>query len=106
MARSPTAIPIDASVDGSAQGNLHAGQHALEWGTPVLYMRAPDGRIFVRPPSDRPATHEPAPTPSPVPVPRRWKRWAVAAAVAAVLAEVARLRHASAGCAGDPRVSR
>jgi hypothetical protein len=37
--------PIDASLT-EARKSIFAARHEVEWGTPVLYMRAPDGRIF------------------------------------------------------------
>lgn len=37
--------PIDASLT-EARKALFAAGHDVEWATPVLYMRAPDGRIF------------------------------------------------------------
>lgn len=37
--------PIDGAVAQTRQEMYVAG-HEVEWGTPVLYLRAPDGRIF------------------------------------------------------------
>jgi len=37
-------LPVDASV--AAGRTAISMDNALEWGTPVLYMRSPDGRIF------------------------------------------------------------
>ena len=37
--------PIDASLT-EARKSIFASRHEVEWGTPVLYMRSPDGRIF------------------------------------------------------------
>jgi hypothetical protein len=37
--------PIDAAL-GEARKALFFAGHELEWGTPVLYMRSPDGRLF------------------------------------------------------------
>ena len=37
--------PIDASLT-EARKSIFAAGHEVEWGTPVLYLRAPDGRIF------------------------------------------------------------
>jgi tetratricopeptide (TPR) repeat protein len=37
--------PVDASVT-QARLAIFAGNNDVEWGTPVLYMRTPDGRIF------------------------------------------------------------
>ena len=39
-------LPVDAAL-GEARAAIHLGIHnSLEWGTPVLYMRAPDGLLF------------------------------------------------------------
>ena len=37
--------PIDASLT-EARKSIFAARHEVEWGTPVLYLRSPDGRIF------------------------------------------------------------
>jgi Tol biopolymer transport system component len=37
--------PVDASL-GEARKAVFAQNNDIEWGTPVLYMRSPDGRIF------------------------------------------------------------
>jgi hypothetical protein len=37
--------PIDAALT-EARKAIFAGGHEVEWATPVLYLRAPDGRIF------------------------------------------------------------
>ncbi|MGQ0570721.1 MAG: CHAT domain-containing protein [Armatimonadota bacterium] len=37
--------PVDAAV-AEARKAIFAQDNGLEWGTPVLYLRAPDGRIF------------------------------------------------------------
>ena len=37
--------PVDAAL-GEARKAIYAQGNEVEWGTPVLYMRAPDGRIF------------------------------------------------------------
>jgi hypothetical protein len=37
--------PIDASLTEARQSIFAAG-HEVEWGTPALYLRAPDGRVF------------------------------------------------------------
>ena len=37
--------PVDAALAESRK-TLFAGGHRVEWGTPVLYMRSPDGRLF------------------------------------------------------------
>ncbi|MGH3869954.1 MAG: CHAT domain-containing protein [Pseudonocardiaceae bacterium] len=38
--------PVDDSVMRARQALRRAKKDTLEWGTPVLYLRAPDGRIF------------------------------------------------------------
>lgn len=37
--------PVDAAL-AEVRKTLYAGDNAVEWGTPVLYLRAPDGKIF------------------------------------------------------------
>ncbi len=37
--------PVDAALV-EARNDMFSAGHELEWGTPVLYMRAPDGQIF------------------------------------------------------------
>lgn len=37
--------PVDASL-AEARKAVYGGGNLVEWGTPVLYLRAPDGRIF------------------------------------------------------------
>ena len=37
-------FPVDAALVEARK--IMAGSNSLEWGTPVLYMRTPDGRIF------------------------------------------------------------
>ncbi len=39
-------IPVDAAVVYARQAVSLALPNTVEWGTPVLYLRAPDGRIF------------------------------------------------------------
>ena len=39
------AYPVDAAIT-EARKTIFTQGNGLEWGTPVLYMRAPDGRIF------------------------------------------------------------
>jgi hypothetical protein len=51
--------PIDAAVTEARKAIFAAG-HDVQWATPVLYLRAPDGRIFdVQRPVVRPAAVEP-----------------------------------------------
>ena len=49
--------PVDASL-GEARKALYGAGHSLEWGTPVLYMRASDGRIFAATSSEAPVPPE------------------------------------------------
>jgi CHAT domain-containing protein/TIR domain-containing protein len=37
--------PVEAAL-AQARKTIHASTHGLEWGTPVLYLRAPDGVLF------------------------------------------------------------
>jgi len=41
-----TGTPVDASVVEARKAVSIAMPNTIEWGTPVLYMRAPDGRVF------------------------------------------------------------
>lgn len=55
--------PVDAAL-AEARKAVFAEGNAVEWGTPVLYLRAPDGRIFDVAPlgkPDKPARSQPAP---------------------------------------------
>jgi hypothetical protein len=75
--------PVDAALT-EARKSLFGQGRGLEWGTPVLYLRAPNGRIFDvqrAPESDRqraaeaqrqaqPVGPEPQPQPQPQPQPR------------------------------------
>jgi hypothetical protein len=49
--------PLDAALSQARQA-IYTDVSEVEWATPVLYLRAPDGRIF-----------DVTPTPTPVPVP-------------------------------------
>lgn len=40
-------LPVDAAVAAGRTSLNNKGTDILEWGTPVLYMHTPDGRIFV-----------------------------------------------------------
>jgi tetratricopeptide (TPR) repeat protein/sugar lactone lactonase YvrE len=39
-------LPLDTSVMRARRALRRAKKDTLEWGTPVLYLRAPDGRVF------------------------------------------------------------
>ncbi len=58
--------PIDAAVT-EARKAIFASGREIEWATPVLYLRAPDGRIFDVAPAAK--TAEPSPPPVPPDVP-------------------------------------
>jgi tetratricopeptide (TPR) repeat protein len=47
-------LPVDASVTEARKAVSLAVTNTVEWGTPVLYMRAPEGVIFEIPESARP----------------------------------------------------
>lgn len=55
-------LPVDAAL-GEARKAIDTQSDSVEWGTPVLYLRASDGTIFGLPPSD-------APLPKPVSLPQ------------------------------------
>ncbi|HEY7357366.1 MAG TPA: tetratricopeptide repeat protein, partial [Ktedonobacterales bacterium] len=56
-------LPVDAAVSEARTAISVSVTNTLEWGTPVLYMRAPDGVLFnLAKPAARP---KPAPTPAP-----------------------------------------
>ena len=38
-------LPVDSSV-AEARKAIYADQNDIEWGTPVLFMRVADGRLF------------------------------------------------------------
>lgn len=59
--------PVDAALS-EARKTIYAMGNALEWGTPVLYMRAPDGKIFDVAPAPQPAPVPPKPVEMPGPV--------------------------------------
>jgi hypothetical protein len=63
--------PVDAAL-AEARKAVFAADCSVEWGTPVLYLRAPDGRIFDVDKSAAPkieAPARPAPPPPPLPIP-------------------------------------
>src|SRR2546423_1703969 len=39
-------VPVDGAVAEARKALSLASTRSIEWGTPVLYMRSPDGRIF------------------------------------------------------------
>ncbi len=59
--------PVDTAL-AEARKAIYAHGDDLEWATPVLYMRAPDGRIFDVAAASRPARPVPPPD-RPVPTP-------------------------------------
>ncbi|HVF98880.1 MAG TPA: tetratricopeptide repeat protein [Chloroflexia bacterium] len=66
--------PVDAALTEARKVLLTESRgNGLEWGTPVLYMRSPDGRIFNlekrQPATDGPAITAPAPPHAPGPAP-------------------------------------
>jgi CHAT domain/WD domain, G-beta repeat len=70
--------PVDDSVMRARRELRRAKKDTLEWGTPVLYLRAADGRIFdatIPLPSQSSAPPDPVPTPEAAatpPVPAHW----------------------------------
>ena len=55
--------PVDDSVVRARQALRRAKKDTLEWGTPVLYLRAPDGRIFE---NTSPLLPQPRPSQDPI----------------------------------------
>jgi tetratricopeptide (TPR) repeat protein len=47
-------IPVDAAVAEARKAISLAVNNTIEWGTPVLYLRAPDGKVFDLAKMDRP----------------------------------------------------
>ena len=62
-------IPVDAALAEARKGVAMAIPGTLEWGTPVLYMRAPDGVLFDIPPEARAAAMAAAAAAAAVPAP-------------------------------------
>lgn len=63
-------LPVDAAVSAARMGIWLAEPKSLEWGTPVLYMRARDGTLF-KVESDAAADADVAAAPAPGFEPRR-----------------------------------
>ena len=60
-------LPVDAAVaEARTSIKIEIG-NTLEWGTPVLYMRSPDGRIFDISTPDRPKRRQTPPKPVTLP---------------------------------------
>lgn len=58
-------LPVDAAVSEARAAISISLRHSLEWGTPVLYLRAPDSTLFTlsgtpQPPVQTPVAPEPA----------------------------------------------
>lgn len=60
-------FPVDEATSQGRKAILAGRTGTNEWGTPVLYMRAPDGYLFDK--SIRPVEPAPDPIPDPTPVP-------------------------------------
>ena len=103
-------FPVDAAL-AEARKAIYLQPNDVEWGTPVLYMRSPDGVLFnlaeapvadkektIRPPTDTTGPVEPKPVPPPslqpepkttaVPLRPRRRVMALGAGVAALVALV------------------
>ncbi len=57
-------LPIDAALGEARKGLYATDPKSVEWGTPVLFMRVPDGRIFDLDPRALPPTQPPPPPPA------------------------------------------
>lgn len=60
--------PVDAALS-EARKAIYAADNGLEWATPVLYLRAPEARIFEIEPPTPVTAPEPAPVTSPAALP-------------------------------------
>jgi CHAT domain len=101
-------FPIDSALTQARRAILIIDENELEWGTPVLFMRVPDGRIFDVSSDTKLDTNivsKPKLPPKPKPERRPrirpalaalWSRWRLRAGVAAVavFAAVAALAYA------------
>jgi tetratricopeptide (TPR) repeat protein len=56
-------LPVDAAVAEARKAISLAVTNTVEWGTPVLYMRAPQGAIFQLPEAPRARQRSPQPAP-------------------------------------------
>lgn len=59
-------LPVDSAVVDARNAMTLRNRFSLEWGTPVLYLRAPDGRLFAVAPTAPPAEPVEAPLPPPL----------------------------------------
>ncbi|MBN1877349.1 MAG: SUMF1/EgtB/PvdO family nonheme iron enzyme [Anaerolineae bacterium] len=62
-------LPVDAALVEARVAVSLAVTNTVEWGTPVLYMRAPDGMLFEMGPPASPAVVSPPPPVTPKPMP-------------------------------------
>jgi CHAT domain-containing protein len=61
--------PVDEAISEARTAISLSLRHTLEWGTPVLYLRTPDGMLFDLPlVSPTTTLHQPQPVPQPQPV--------------------------------------
>jgi CHAT domain-containing protein len=58
---------IDEALTEGRQAIHSAKPETFEWATPVLFLRMPEGNVFVAKPADRPAEMAPPPPPPPPP---------------------------------------
>ncbi len=85
--------PVDTAL-GIARQELFAASPSLDWGTPVLYLRAPDGRVFdisepalaaAEPASPSPSAPQPPERHLPPPARPSRRLWGAVAAVAVLV---------------------
>jgi hypothetical protein len=65
-------LPVDQALS-QARLAMFTKRRGIEWGTPVLFMRVQDGRIFEVPEAPPPPLPPPAPPPLPPPPPPDWR---------------------------------
>ncbi len=77
-------LPVDTAL-GEARKAIFAQGNDIEWGTPVLYMRAPDGKIFDIEQTRRQKTAPLPPRLEPPPPSRKWKKLTIGLAAGMVM---------------------
>ncbi len=83
--------PVDAAVAEARKAMTLALPRSVEWATPVLHMRSPDGRLFDVVDATAPAPPAPSPPPGPPPRGRTGVRrgWETAGAAVIVVLGIA-----------------
>jgi len=80
--------PVDAALAEARKTMYAVVPDSVEFGAPVLFMRARDGRIFDVPPAAKPEARPPGKSLPQRPLPRRWAPWALLALLVLVIGGV------------------